>query len=62
MLRGQKSEFLWINLQFSEEPNSKLPFCFHRLGEMYLNHETKCALEALREEKPELTVVFEISW
>ncbi|XP_031209286.1 NACHT, LRR and PYD domains-containing protein 3 isoform X1 [Mastomys coucha] len=33
-----------------------------QLGEMYLNHETKCALEALREEKPELTVVFEISW
>jgi hypothetical protein len=59
---GQKSEFLWINLQFSEESNSKLLFCVHRLGEMYLNRETKRALEALQEEKPELTIVFEISW
>lgn len=33
-----------------------------QLGEMYLNRETKRALEALQEEKPELTIVFEISW
>uniref|UniRef100_A0ABK0M2Q0 NACHT, LRR and PYD domains-containing protein 3 n=1 Tax=Rattus norvegicus TaxID=10116 RepID=A0ABK0M2Q0_RAT len=33
-----------------------------QLGEMYLNCETKRTLEALQEEKPELTVVFEISW
>lgn len=33
-----------------------------QLGEMYFNYETKCALEALREEKPELTVIFEPSW
>ncbi|XP_052051197.1 NACHT, LRR and PYD domains-containing protein 3 isoform X2 [Apodemus sylvaticus] len=33
-----------------------------QLGEMYLNYETKRALEALQEENPELTIVFEISW
>ncbi|KAL1780140.1 NACHT, LRR and PYD domains-containing protein 3 isoform X1 [Sigmodon hispidus] len=33
-----------------------------QLGEMYFNHETKCALEALQEEKPELTIVFEPNW
>ncbi|XP_050019531.1 NACHT, LRR and PYD domains-containing protein 3 isoform X1 [Alexandromys fortis] len=33
-----------------------------QLGEMYFNYETKCALQALQEEKPELTVVFEPSW
>ncbi|KAK7798730.1 hypothetical protein U0070_000247 [Myodes glareolus] len=33
-----------------------------QLGEMYFNYETKCALEALREEKPELTIIFEPSW
>ncbi|XP_044634017.1 NACHT, LRR and PYD domains-containing protein 3 [Equus asinus] len=32
------------------------------LCEMYFNYETKCALETLQEEKPELTVVFEPSW
>ncbi|XP_062950370.1 NACHT, LRR and PYD domains-containing protein 3 isoform X2 [Cynocephalus volans] len=33
-----------------------------QLSEMYFNYETKCALETLREEKPELTIVFEPSW
>ncbi|XP_023594804.1 NACHT, LRR and PYD domains-containing protein 3 isoform X2 [Trichechus manatus latirostris] len=33
-----------------------------RLCEMYFNYETKCALETLQEEKPELTIVFEPSW
>ncbi|XP_076994003.1 NACHT, LRR and PYD domains-containing protein 3 [Tamandua tetradactyla] len=33
-----------------------------QLHEMYFNHETKCALETLKEEKPELTIVFEPSW
>ncbi|CAO2643361.1 NACHT, LRR and PYD domains-containing protein 3 [Lemmus lemmus] len=33
-----------------------------QLGEMYFNHETKCALEELQEEKPELTIVFDPSW
>ncbi|XP_003803524.1 NACHT, LRR and PYD domains-containing protein 3 isoform X1 [Otolemur garnettii] len=33
-----------------------------QLCEMYFNYETKRALETLREEKPELTVVFEPSW
>ncbi|XP_077632027.1 NACHT, LRR and PYD domains-containing protein 3 isoform X2 [Crocuta crocuta] len=29
---------------------------------MYFNYDTKCALEILQEEKPELTIVFEPSW
>ncbi|XP_008578188.1 PREDICTED: NACHT, LRR and PYD domains-containing protein 3 isoform X1 [Galeopterus variegatus] len=33
-----------------------------QLSEMYFNYETKFALETLREEKPELTIVFEPSW
>ncbi|XP_060219615.1 NACHT, LRR and PYD domains-containing protein 3 isoform X1 [Meriones unguiculatus] len=33
-----------------------------QLGEMYFNYETKRALEALQEEKPEMTIVFEPSW
>ncbi|KAL2770536.1 NACHT, LRR and PYD domains-containing protein 3 isoform c [Daubentonia madagascariensis] len=33
-----------------------------QLCEMYFNYETKQALETLREEKPELTIVFEPSW
>ncbi|XP_042525469.1 NACHT, LRR and PYD domains-containing protein 3 [Dipodomys spectabilis] len=33
-----------------------------QLCEMYFNYETKRALEALQEEKPELTLVFEPSW
>ncbi|XP_013365205.1 PREDICTED: NACHT, LRR and PYD domains-containing protein 3 isoform X3 [Chinchilla lanigera] len=32
------------------------------LNEMYFNYETRRALETLREEKPELTLVFEPSW
>ncbi|XP_029422966.1 NACHT, LRR and PYD domains-containing protein 3 isoform X2 [Nannospalax galili] len=32
------------------------------LCDMYFNYETKCALEVLQEEKPELTIVFEPSW
>ncbi|XP_077764627.1 NACHT, LRR and PYD domains-containing protein 3 isoform X6 [Canis aureus] len=30
-----------------------------RLCEMYFNYDTKCALQTLQEEKPELTIVFE---
>ncbi|XP_005623206.1 NACHT, LRR and PYD domains-containing protein 3 isoform X4 [Canis lupus baileyi] len=30
-----------------------------KLCEMYFNYDTKCALETLQEEKPELTIVFE---
>uniref|UniRef100_A0A2K6FH48 NACHT, LRR and PYD domains-containing protein 3 n=1 Tax=Propithecus coquereli TaxID=379532 RepID=A0A2K6FH48_PROCO len=33
-----------------------------QLCEMYFNYETKLALETLREEKPELAIVFEPSW
>ncbi|KAM4870710.1 NACHT, LRR and PYD domains-containing protein 3 isoform 4-T4 [Urocitellus parryii] len=39
--------------------------CFLRslqLCEMYFNYETKCALEMLQEERPELTIIFEPSW
>nr|XP_012420190.1 PREDICTED: NACHT, LRR and PYD domains-containing protein 3 isoform X2 [Odobenus rosmarus divergens] len=33
-----------------------------KLCEMYFNYDTKCALETLQEEKPELTIVFEPFW
>ncbi|XP_047717103.1 NACHT, LRR and PYD domains-containing protein 3 isoform X4 [Prionailurus viverrinus] len=33
-----------------------------KLCGMYFNYDTKCALEILQEEKPELTIVFEPSW
>ncbi|XP_029797339.1 NACHT, LRR and PYD domains-containing protein 3 isoform X3 [Suricata suricatta] len=33
-----------------------------KLCGMYFNYDTKCALEVLQEEKPELTIVFEPSW
>ncbi|XP_027621527.1 NACHT, LRR and PYD domains-containing protein 3 isoform X3 [Tupaia chinensis] len=33
-----------------------------QLCEMYFNYETKRALEALQEERPELTLIFEPSW
>ncbi|XP_022347944.1 NACHT, LRR and PYD domains-containing protein 3 isoform X2 [Enhydra lutris kenyoni] len=33
-----------------------------KLCEMYFNYDTKCALEALQEEKPELSIVFEPFW
>ncbi|XP_025715881.1 NACHT, LRR and PYD domains-containing protein 3 isoform X3 [Callorhinus ursinus] len=33
-----------------------------KLCEMYFNYDTKCALDTLQEEKPELTIVFEPFW
>uniref|UniRef100_A0A8C5NW00 NACHT, LRR and PYD domains-containing protein 3 n=1 Tax=Jaculus jaculus TaxID=51337 RepID=A0A8C5NW00_JACJA len=33
-----------------------------QLCEMYFNYETKRALEALQEEKPDLTIIFEPAW
>ncbi|XP_030890032.1 NACHT, LRR and PYD domains-containing protein 3 isoform X2 [Leptonychotes weddellii] len=33
-----------------------------KLCGMYFNYDTKCALETLQEEKPELTIVFEPFW
>ncbi|XP_027480178.2 NACHT, LRR and PYD domains-containing protein 3 isoform X5 [Zalophus californianus] len=40
----------------------KLSICSFRLCEMYFNYDTKCALDTLQEEKPELTIVFEPFW
>lgn len=65
MCENKGSEMIYFKAQNSEcsfeEHNSRLSVCFYRLCKMYFNYDTICALEALQEEKPDLTIVFEPS-